>query len=159
MPDSERPLVGIAVLVVRGSTILLGKRKGPIGRSRYGLPGGHLEFGESFRNCAARELYEETGLRLLSLEYLCVIDIILESKHYVDIDFIASVADGEPRVMEKNKSKKWGWHEIDNPPRPLFRPARLAIASYTQREILYHDLKAGQPGYVLSTTTSARALV
>lgn len=42
--------------------ILIGKRKGSHGVGRYALPGGHLEAGESWRDCCLRELEEETGI-------------------------------------------------------------------------------------------------
>lgn len=47
--------------------LLLGRRND---NGKWTVPGGHLEEGEEPRAAAARELYEETGLRPLSLSFL-----------------------------------------------------------------------------------------
>jgi ADP-ribose pyrophosphatase YjhB (NUDIX family) len=51
-----RPLVGLGVLVVRDGKVLVGQRRGSLGAGEYALPGGHLEHGEGFEECAAREV-------------------------------------------------------------------------------------------------------
>ena len=56
--------VGVGVLVTRGAEVLVGQRRGSHGAGDWALPGGHLEVGESWEACAARELEEETGIRL-----------------------------------------------------------------------------------------------
>lgn len=59
------PRVGVGVFVINEKGhILLGKRTGSHGAGTLALPGGHLELHESFFDCAAREVYEETGLIL-----------------------------------------------------------------------------------------------
>ena len=42
--------------------ILLGRKKRGFGADKYNGFGGKLDDGESFRECAIRELYEESGL-------------------------------------------------------------------------------------------------
>jgi 8-oxo-dGTP diphosphatase len=56
-PPNLRPLVGVGVVVVRptDNKIYVGVRKGSHGATKWALPGGHLEWGESWADCAARE--------------------------------------------------------------------------------------------------------
>lgn len=59
---TDRPKVGIGVIVMRQGRILIGERAAGHGSNTFMIPGGHLEFGESFEETACREVEEETGL-------------------------------------------------------------------------------------------------
>lgn len=52
---------------------LMGKRLGSLGTGTWALAGGHLEFGESFEECAAREVLEETGLEIENVQFLTAV--------------------------------------------------------------------------------------
>jgi 8-oxo-dGTP diphosphatase len=57
----------LATLVIprRGPLILLGRKlTGEIGLGTYNGPGGKLEPGETVRECASRESFEEMGIRI-----------------------------------------------------------------------------------------------
>lgn len=59
-PNSIRPAAAVA-LFDSSSNILLLQRKD---NDKWTMPGGTLDFGESLTDCAVREVYEETGLRI-----------------------------------------------------------------------------------------------
>lgn len=79
----------------------------------WALPGGHLNFGESFETCAMREVLEETGLQVKddSVRFLTATNDVMpsEHKHYVTI-FMAcrpESEDLEPKVGIVSCSCRW----------------------------------------------------
>ncbi|CAN6675703.1 unnamed protein product [Malus baccata var. baccata] len=129
------PKVAVVVCLLKGKAVMLGRRRSSLGDSTFSLPGGHLEFGESFEECAAREVKEETGLDIEKIEVLKATNNIFEDKgkpyHYVGIYVRAALAspDQEPKNVEPNMCDGWDWYEWDNLPKPLFRPLRNAVDS------------------------------
>ncbi len=123
--------VGIGVLVAnKEGKILLGKRKCEHGQNTYSMPGGHLEFGESFEGCAKRELKEETNLDGYDFEAVSLNNRISDSKHYVTIGLIAKGIKGSIKLMEPDKCDGWNWYNKDNLPKPLFEPSERIIENY-----------------------------
>lgn len=58
----RNPTVGVAVVLVEGDSILLGRRVGGPRAGLWCIPCGHVDWGEDIREAARRELEEETGL-------------------------------------------------------------------------------------------------
>ncbi|KAL8152209.1 hypothetical protein V2J09_009969 [Rumex salicifolius] len=134
--DPPAPRVAVAVFLLKdGKEVLLGRRRSSIGASTFALPGGRLEFGESFEECAIREVKEETGLEIERIELLTVTDNIIsdsaEPSHFVTILMRAVICEGEqiPMNMEPDKCDGWHWYAWDNLPTPLFRPLEKIVQS------------------------------
>ena len=95
----SQPRIGVGVLIFRDGKLLLGKRKGSHGAGHWSAPGGHLEFGETPQQCAARETQEECGL----VTGECIAgpftnDLFqAEQKHYVTLFMLAYHASGTPQ--------------------------------------------------------------
>ncbi|KAK4260901.1 hypothetical protein QN277_003962 [Acacia crassicarpa] len=127
------PRVGVAVFLTKGGSVLFGRRLSTVGNSTFALPGGHLEFGESFEECAIREVKEETGMKITKTEFLTVTNWVLpegpKPGHYVIIFMRAEPANAEeePKNMEPNKCEGWDWYEWENLPKPLFEPLQKLV--------------------------------
>ncbi len=123
--------VGIAVIVKRGSQVLLGLRKGSHGALTWAFVGGHLEFKEDILECAARELLEETGLQAKSLRCGPFSNDIFpdEDKHYLTIFVLAEGISGEAELREPDKCHEWRWFESGALPEPLFLPIQNLLGS------------------------------
>jgi len=118
----DRPKVGVGVAVRRDNKILLGLRQGGHAPGMWGLPGGHLEGGESFEQCAKRETLEEVGVVLESASYWEVENVIFdaEQKHFVTIFLVADMPpDQEPQNLEPAKCVRWEWFSWDDLPSPV----------------------------------------
>ncbi|KAK9893424.1 hypothetical protein P389DRAFT_198991 [Cystobasidium minutum MCA 4210] len=117
LPESDRrPKVGVGVFVLNSKNeFLMGKRKGSNGAGTYALPGGHLEFQESFEDCASRELQEETGLKVEpdNVKFLtCTNNILIQDKgkHYVTVFMsVRAPENQEAQNLEPEKCEGWEW--------------------------------------------------
>ena len=120
----NRPKVGVGVIVIKENKVLLGKRRGVHGEGSWSFPGGHLEFNEELEDCAKREVFEETGLKIKNIRQATFTNDIFkeEGKHYITLFLISEHESGEPKVMEPEKCEKWEWFEWNNLPSPLFLP-------------------------------------
>jgi 8-oxo-dGTP diphosphatase len=113
------PRVGLGVFIFRSrnsNEIAWGLRKNSLGhgmstllRSRcqtsdlvlgtWSLAGGHLEFNETFEQCAIRETREETGLEIEDVRFLTAMETFLEYQgrqhHYVTIFMMGFARKGD----------------------------------------------------------------
>ncbi len=121
------PKVGVGVAIVNNGKVLLGKRKSEHGKGEWCFPGGHLEYGEEFVECAKRETKEETGLDIANVQFCTATNDVFDEKHYVTIIMIADYDGGEPELEEPEKFEKWRWFEWTELPEPLFLPIRNLI--------------------------------
>lgn len=130
-------VAGVLRSTAHPGCVLLNRRQGregteALGDGSYGLPGGHLEYGElSFEDCLRRELLEETGLQLLDCDFGHVTNAVAsdlrsrlctpansEEFHYVCV-FLRGRVEGEPCNAEPEKSGGWEWHPWNALPGPL----------------------------------------
>lgn len=127
----NRPKIGVGIMILKDGKVLLGKRKGSHGVGEYSFPGGHLEYMESFEDCARREIKEECGVEVKNIRFQLLANIKQYApKHYVHIGLIADWASGEPEILEPEKCESWSWYAINKLPEPLFEPCRISIDSY-----------------------------
>ncbi|HUP26234.1 MAG TPA: NUDIX hydrolase [Candidatus Limnocylindrales bacterium] len=114
--------VGVGVFVWKDGKFLMGQRRGSHGQNTWSLPGGHLEFNETWAQCAVREVREETGLAIKNVRFLAVTNDVFkaEAKHYVTIWIEGDWSSGNPAIMEPDKLINLQWRSFDNLPKPLF---------------------------------------
>ena len=76
------------------------------------VPGGHLEWGESFEECAKRETKEETNLELTDLEFIGIQESILpkkytKKKHMVFVDYCGKFKKGSVKLNDELQEHVW----------------------------------------------------
>lgn len=115
----------VYILVRRGDLLLLLLRDGTGYKDgEWGPPAGKVEVGETYREAAVRELWEETGLdsdtatpRLVHLLHRDPAPG--EVWPWVGAFFDASDVEGEPTNREPAKCRAMGWHPVDALPSPM----------------------------------------
>ena len=128
--SSSRPRIGCGAAVLnRDGRILLVQRKRQPEAGHWGQPGGKLDWGESARTCAEREILEELGITVVAGPVLCVTDMIAEDAHWVAVTYRADGCMGEPLIQEPEALADWGWFALDALPSPLTAATLDAVAA------------------------------
>lgn len=137
--------VGFGVMLLRNKKVLLGKRHDDPkkadsklhGEGTWTMPGGKLDFGESFEDAAIREVKEETGIKINSrnLKLISLTNDIVPDAHFVTLGFLCEKFEGEAKVMEPDEITEWKWFSLENLPKPLFPPSKKVLQNYKRGEI------------------------
>ena len=129
----NNPRVGVATVIKNSNKVLLGLRKGELGTNTWAPPGGKLDMLEEIKDCAIRELKEETNLTTTddSLKLIGVTnDIFNNDIHYITIYYMVESYFGKLKVMEPDKCEEWKWFDHKNLPDNLFLPFKNLIKEY-----------------------------
>lgn len=103
------PTVGVLIFNSRGELLLIQSYKW---HGKYGVPGGHIEMGESAVDAARRETKEETGLDVEDVKFLnwqeCIYDeAFWELRHFIFLDFTAKAKDDEVILNDEAEAFVW----------------------------------------------------
>jgi 8-oxo-dGTP diphosphatase len=121
LATDQQMQVSLGVFVRKDNKILLGKRINVIYSGFWALPGGKLEFGESFEDCVTREVYEETGLHVKNITFATTENYPFpdKHKHVVMLYFVADYESGEVTLTEPEKCSEWKWFGYEKLPNPI----------------------------------------
>lgn len=120
----DRPGVGVGVFIFKGKKFLMLKRQGAHGRGTWSVPGGWMEYGESFEETAEREVMEEVGLKIKGVRFGAVSNNVFPEDriHSITIWVLSNYSGGKPKIMVPDKISGLKWCDFNSLPKPLFAP-------------------------------------
>lgn len=141
MAENKKVGVGVGVMISKNNKVLLGKRHEDTnkadselrGEGMWTMPGGKLEYGESFEEGAIREVKEETGIELKDMSIICINNDKNEHAHFVTIGLFSDNFEGEPQIMEPDEIIDWKWFELDKLPKNIFFPSEKILKNYFEK--------------------------
>ncbi|MFF4101700.1 NUDIX hydrolase [Streptomyces sp. NPDC001903] len=122
-------VVGVGLVVTDADgRVLLGQAHD----GRWELPGGKVDPGESFEQAAARELAEETDLRVAPEDVrILVVQLSPEAgTTRLTAGAVTGAAAGTPEVTEPHKILRWQWFAPDGIPEALYGPSVAVLRAW-----------------------------
>ena len=98
--------------LVRGNKVLIVRRANDPYKGQRTVPGGRKQRDETLREALVREIEEETGCRVRSMEYAGMLHALVEGgdMEYLSVYFISRDFEGEPRGSGEGAVE---WMDID----------------------------------------------
>lgn len=114
----RNPAPAVAVLITRKNEILLAKRAEEPAKGKWDLVGGFVEAGESAEEAVVRETWEETGLKVGSVKFICSLPDTYGAMDSptTNLCFMAEIIEGDPKPQSDVAALVW--MKSDNLPAP-----------------------------------------
>jgi len=109
----SRPIAATIAAVFHDQKILLVRRANPPDAGCWGFPGGKIEFGETIKEAAVRELLEETGVRAEAHRVFTSVDVFDRDdegglrRHFVLIAVLCKWQSGVPVAGDDALEARW----------------------------------------------------
>lgn len=139
-PERFQLVSAIFILLIKDGKIFLSKRKNTGWEDgKYSIVGGHIDGGETSRQAAVREAWEETGVKVLEkdLQFFNVAHIVTNTER-VHISFLANKWEGEAVNNEPEKAESAEWFSLDSLPENLTEISGKTIEWY-KNKIMYSE--------------------
>ena len=107
------PHVGVGAVVFNDNRVLLVRRGRPPGKGLWAIPGGRVQLGETLKEAAEREVFEETAIVIRAGAPVFTFDLIDRDEngriryHYVVIDLAAEFVGGTPKAGDDALEARW----------------------------------------------------
>ena len=123
--------IGVGIFIFKDGKFIMGRRRNSHGDGSWSIPGGHIEFGETFEETASREALEETGLKITNVRFGAVTNDHFEEegKHYITVWMLSDWESGEEHITEPDKFVDLQWYDFEHLPNPLFFPWQQLFTS------------------------------
>ena len=113
MTYPAHPIVAVGAVVFKDNRVLLTRRGKPPAENLWAIPGGCVLLGETLKQAAKREIFEETNIRIKVGEPVFTFDIIDQDEtgrirfHYVVVNLDAAYLSGGIRAGDDAKEAGW----------------------------------------------------
>lgn len=128
--------VGIDLIIKKNDKVLLGKvsKKWRTLEGEWGLPGGDINFGETFQKAIERNLEKELGTILKDFKIVSINSNFWLGNHYLNIGILVE-AEGIEKLKNKEDWEEWEWFNLEKLPEKLCAPAKLTLKSFSENKI------------------------
>lgn len=131
LPDFKNPVPTVDIIIEIDDAIVLIERKNP--PFGWALPGGFVDYGESFENAAVREALEETGLQVeLTRQFHTYSDPKRDSRQHTASTVFIAHASGKPAGGDDAKRAELFTRE--NLPELVFDHAAILADYYADKD-------------------------
>jgi len=127
--------VGVQCFIITDSRLLLGYRSSGFGTNTWGLPGGHLEQGETILQAAARELQEETGLVAERMRIAAIGDPIRENNYHLQIGVLIERWSGIPSITQPGEINQLCFFPLHDLPANLLVSSAYIIEKLVEQRL------------------------
>ena len=132
MSKKERFKIYIAAYLVlskNGKVLLLKRANTGYEDGNYSLIAGHLDGGETAKQCIMHEAEEEASIKLkpANLKVVHVMHRYRPDREYIDIYLKANLWEGDVTNMEPDKCDELKWFPLEKLPKNIIPEVKLAL--------------------------------